>query len=165
MRVSAGVGGVCEVVSVMAAWPLVRDFCQFPWRRMFQEISGMGGGGGVFFAGVLFGGVGVVFFCSEMVVVGCGFRRWRPAAMAWGQKRPSRWLAGQGQVASSHVAVRAVTVGRKVRVPDLTVPFQPSLVGSEAMTAPVFRRCCASLKSCHEAALRRVASSKVGMGG
>lgn len=129
---SAAVGGELLLVREMAARPLVRDFSQSPWNRIAQEISGMAVQIVFFFEGAEVGD----FFSGAGV--GWGLMRWRPAAMAWGQKRPSRWLAGHGHVASSHVAVRAVTEGRKMRLPDFTVPFQPSGVFSESITAPIF---------------------------
>ena len=114
-RESAGVGGESLWESVMAAWPLEMDFCQSPWRRMAQESSGRGVEGwrvGFFPEGDGCEGWGVVDFSVEELVAGWGLMRWSPAAMAWEQRRPSRRLAGQGQVASSQVAVRAATVAR-----------------------------------------------------
>ena len=51
-----------------------------------------------------------------------------------------------------------------MRWPEREEPRQPSWVSSDSRMEPFLRRSWASLKSCHEAALRRVDSSKEGIG-
>ena len=53
---------------------------------------------------------------------------------------------------------------RNVLLPTFTEPRQPSGVASEETTFPAVSIPCASLKSCQEAAFRKVDSSKDGMG-
>lgn len=77
-RESAGEGEESLMASEIAARPLVRDFCQSPWKRIVHEIWG---------AGVILG-----FFCGgreeddfvsgRAAGTGLGFIRWSPAAIA-----------------------------------------------------------------------------------